>query len=217
MTGVGVLHLHLHHRQTRVRTSFQHHDRLQREGGGGLWARPPVLSPVLLQANHNPPQPSKNTGQELAFKSKKAHSLTLLLQNHLDHFNNLLLDTSTICSICARPPVLSPDACTSVADDLTSNKLHDFLQDLWHWQHPRSASRQDSARAPVAHAAHRPRSAAQGSATICSTTICSRLVTSHGTRGTQHHNVCHDVHRAPCESHDNLSEDVADASNQPHS
>ena len=47
-----------------------HHDRLQREGGG-LWARPPVLSPVLLQANHNPPQPSKNTGQELAFQSKK--------------------------------------------------------------------------------------------------------------------------------------------------
>ena len=41
--------------------------------------------------------------------------------------------TSTICSICARPPVLSPDACTSVADDLTSNNLHDFLLDLWHW------------------------------------------------------------------------------------
>ena len=40
--------------------------------------------------------------------------------------------TSTICSICARPPVLSPDACTSVADDLTSNNLHDFLLDLWH-------------------------------------------------------------------------------------
>ena len=43
------------------------------------------------------PQPSKNTGQKLlnnntAFKSKKTHSLTLLLQNHLDHFNNLLLD-----------------------------------------------------------------------------------------------------------------------------
>ena len=54
-----------------------------------------------------------------------------------------------------------------------------------------------------------------GSATICSTTICSRLVTGHGTRGTQHHNVCYDVYRAPCESHDNLSEDVADASNQP--
>ena len=55
------------------------------------------------------------------------------------------------------------------------------------------------------------------SATICSTTICSRLVTGHGTRGTQHHNVCCDVHGAPYESHDNLSEDVADASNQPHS
>ena len=32
-----------------------------------------------------------------------------------------------------RPPVLSPDACPSVADDLTSNKRHDFLQDLRHW------------------------------------------------------------------------------------
>ena len=29
--------------------------------------------------------------------------------------------------------------------------------------------------------------------------------------------MCYDVYRAPCESHDNLSEDVADASNQPHS
>ena len=28
-------------------------------------------SPVLMQANRNPPQPSKNTGQELAFQSKK--------------------------------------------------------------------------------------------------------------------------------------------------
>ena len=46
------------------------------------------------------------------------------------------------------------------------------------------------------------------SATICSTTICSRLVTSHGRRGTQHHNVCYEVNRAPCESHDNLSEDI---------
>ena len=36
-----------------------------RERGGGLWARPPVLSLVLLQANHNPHQPSKNTGQKL--------------------------------------------------------------------------------------------------------------------------------------------------------
>ena len=41
--------------------------------------------------------------------------------------------TSTICSICARPPVLSPDACTTVADDLTSNNLHDFLLNLWYW------------------------------------------------------------------------------------
>ena len=54
-------------------------------------------------------------------------------------------------------------------------------------------------------------------ATICSTTICFRLVTSHGTRGTQHHNMCYDVYRAPCELHDNLSEDVADASNEVHS
>ena len=29
--------------------------------------------------------------------------------------------------------MLSPDACPSVADDLTSNKRHDFLQDLRHW------------------------------------------------------------------------------------
>ena len=34
--------------------------------------------------------------------------------------------TSTICSLGARPPVLSPDACASVADDHTSNKLQDF-------------------------------------------------------------------------------------------
>ena len=41
---------------------------------------------------------------------------------------------STICfPTSARPPVLSPDACPSVADDLTSNKRHDFLQDLRHW------------------------------------------------------------------------------------
>ena len=43
----------------------------------GLWARPPVLSLVPLPANHNP---QKNTGQKLPFKSKKTHSLTLLLQ-----------------------------------------------------------------------------------------------------------------------------------------
>ena len=76
----------------------------------------------------NPLQPSKNTGKKPA---EKTHSLTLHLQNHLDHFNILLLDTSTICSIRARPR--APDACTIVAHNLTSNKLHDFLQDLWHW------------------------------------------------------------------------------------
>ena len=36
-------------------------------------------------------------------------------------------------------------------------------------------------------------------------------MTGHGRRGTQHYNEGYDVHRAPCESHDNLSEDVADA------
>ena len=96
VTRVDVLHLHHHHRQTRVRTSLQP-PRSTTESGRGLWARPPVLSPVLLQANHNPPQPSKNTGQKLlnnntAFKSLKARSLTLPLQNHLDHFNTLLQD-----------------------------------------------------------------------------------------------------------------------------
>ena len=58
------------------------------------------------------PQPSKNTGQKLlnntVFKSGKTHSLTLLLQNHLDHFNNLLQDPWYRKN--ARPPVLSPDA-----------------------------------------------------------------------------------------------------------
>ena len=29
--------------------------------------------------------------------------------------------------------MLSPDACTSVADDLASNKLHDFLHEPEHW------------------------------------------------------------------------------------
>ena len=33
----------------------------------------------------------------------------------------------------------------------------------------------------------------------------SRLVTGIRTRGTQFHNVCFDVYRAPCESYDNLS------------
>ena len=74
VTRVDVLHLHPHHRQTRVRTSLQP-PRSTAEGGGGLWARPPVLSPVLL-ASEPQPQPSKNTGQKLlnnntAFKSKK--------------------------------------------------------------------------------------------------------------------------------------------------
>ena len=87
------------------------------EGGRGLWARPPVLSLVPLQANHNPlptlSQPSKNTGQKLlnnntAFKSKKTQPLTLLPQCHLDHFNNLLPDLwyRTIHD-------LLPDKCTS--------------------------------------------------------------------------------------------------------
>ena len=52
---------------------------------------------AFARAFASEPQPFKNTGQKLlnnntAFKSKKTHSLTLLLQNHPDHFNNLLLD-----------------------------------------------------------------------------------------------------------------------------
>ena len=34
VTGVDALHLHLHHRPTRARTSFKYHDRLQREEEG---------------------------------------------------------------------------------------------------------------------------------------------------------------------------------------
>ena len=112
--------------------------------------------------------------------------------------------------------MLSPDACTSVADDPTSNKLHDFLQDLWHWHIHDLLPDEDSARSRGTCCTP-SKFCGKRTATICSTLICSQLVTGHGTRRTQHHNVCHDVHRAPCESHDNLSEDVADASNQPHS
>ena len=89
--------------------------------------------------------------------------------------------TSTISSVCARPPVLSPDACTSVADDLASNKLHDFLHEPEHWHI------HDLLHDAMLHA------------------LPSRLVTGIWTKGTQFHNVCFDVHRAPCESHDNLS------------
>ena len=81
-------------------------------------------------------------------KKKKTHSLTLLLQNHLDHFNNLLLDpwyrkmhVHPCCHLTPAPRF--PPGSLTLA-------------------HPRSASQQDSARAPVALAAHRPRSAAQG-------------------------------------------------------
>ena len=97
VTRVDVLHLHLHHRQTRVRTSLSsHHDRLQREGEGCGHVHP-CCRLCFCKTNHNPLQPSKNTGQKLlnnntAFKIKKTHSLTLLLQNHLDHFNTLLQD-----------------------------------------------------------------------------------------------------------------------------
>ena len=68
---------------------------------------------AVARAFASEPQPSKNTGQKLlnnntAFKSKKTHPLTLLPQNHLDHFNNLLLDLwyRTIHD-------LLPDKCTS--------------------------------------------------------------------------------------------------------
>ena len=81
----------------------------------------------------------------------------------------------------ARPPVQSPDACTSVADDLASNKLHDFLHEPEHWHI------HDLLHDAMLHA------------------LPSRLVTGIWTKGTQFHNVCFDVHRAPCESHDNLS------------
>ena len=68
---------------------------------------------AVARAFASEPQPSKNTGQKLlnnntAFKSKKTHPLTLLLQNHLDHFNTLLPDLwyRTIHD-------LLPDKCTS--------------------------------------------------------------------------------------------------------
>ena len=52
---------------------------------------------AVARAFASEPQPSKNTGQKLlnnntAFKSGKTHSLTLLLQNHHNHFNALLQD-----------------------------------------------------------------------------------------------------------------------------
>ena len=145
--------------ENRSRTTCSRFHRLHSEStlacGSGLWGN---------TCGTCRPQPPSHT----LSKEKKTHSLTLLLQNHQDHLNNLLRDlrhwhihnllhdsfrhpllrnhldhvncskirgtgTSTISSMCARPPVLSPDACTSVADDLTSNKLHDFLLNLWYW------------------------------------------------------------------------------------
>ena len=57
--------------------------------------------------------------------------------------------TSTICSICARPPVLSPHASTSVPGDLTSKKPHDFFHEPQHEHIPRSAPRRDTAHGPA--------------------------------------------------------------------
>ena len=103
----------------------------------------------------------RNAGQKLlnkctAIKSGETHSLTLLQQNHLDHFNNLLQDpwyrkmhvhpccrlTPVSDRLHARPPVLSPDACKRQAPRFPPRSLT--------LAHPRSDSQQESARAPVA-------------------------------------------------------------------
>ena len=121
-----------------------------------------------------------------------------LLQNHLDHFNTLLQDllyrniprSAQLVHVhpCCR---LTPVRALHTTSPATSSTI--FLQDLWHWHI------HDLLHDKILHALpwHMLRSPSKicgtGSATICSTTICSRLVIGHGTRGTQHHHVCNDV------------------------
>ena len=92
VTNVGVPHLHLHHHQTRVRTSLQpprSTTQREKEGCGHVH---PCCRLCFCKRTTTLPNPPKTLVEELAFQSKKAHSLTLLLQNNLDHFNTLLQD-----------------------------------------------------------------------------------------------------------------------------
>ena len=58
-------------------------------------------------------------------KKKKTHSLTLLLQNHLDHLNILLR------GYWARPPVLP--LVPLQANHNSQNHLNNLLRDVRHW------------------------------------------------------------------------------------
>ena len=73
-------------------------------------------------------------------QKKKTHLLTLLLQNHLDHFNILLQDLWHINDLLSRVDTTvnmytstRAVACSKVAKELTSDNLHDFFHETQHW------------------------------------------------------------------------------------
>ena len=103
-------------------------------------ALPTARQPSRVGEDSGAARSSRAAHSPALTKKKKTHSLTLLLQNHLDHLNILLQALAR--SRCAQPCChhgknvhvhpccrLSPVTCTSVADDLTSNNLHDFFHE----------------------------------------------------------------------------------------
>ena len=63
----------------------------------GLWARPPVLSLVPLQANHNPPKKHQSKASEQQHGVQKSLITSTICSLDLWHPQNPLI-TSTICS-----------------------------------------------------------------------------------------------------------------------
>ena len=125
--------------ENKSRTTCSRFHRLHSESnlacGGGLWG-----STRSSRAAHSPlPTRCQNTptlacgsGPHAVKRKKRTRRITLITSTIFSWICGT--GPSTICfPTSARPPVLSPDACPSVADDLTSNKRHDFLQDLRHW------------------------------------------------------------------------------------
>ena len=145
--------------ENRSRTTCSRFDRLHSESnltcGCGLWG-----STRSSRAAHSPLPTRCQITPTLACGCGLSHTLSKEKNAHADTTpaeSPLSLQQSSPGSVVpenARPPVLSPDACKRQAPRFPPGSLT--------LAHPRSASQQDSARAPVAHAAHRPRSAAQG-------------------------------------------------------